>query len=143
MDSKIERQIVLIRAISAAGVLAAVVGCDNSPQIDLSRTHSQSGMSGTDIYYKTCYLCHGEKQIVGPTLKGVFGAAATHDPNYSAKYSEPLKKAAPTLVWNRANLIAFITDPQSTIPGANMPNPGLDREAADLLVDYLESKHMR
>jgi len=58
--------------------------------------------------YQTCAACHTERpDALGPSLKGVVGrkSAALED----FRYSNPMKRA--NLVWDEANLRAYIQDP--------------------------------
>ncbi len=73
---------------------------------------------------------------LGPSLKGVVGrkAAALDDFRYSA----PMRRA--NLIWDDANLRAYIADPQATVKGNRMPFGGL-RAASDVddIVAYLKT----
>ena len=87
--------------------------------------------------YAACAACHSEKpDALGPNLKGVVGrkAAALDDFRYSA----PMRRA--NLVWDDANLKAYILDPQATVKGNRMPFGGL-REGRDVddIVAYLKT----
>ena len=64
--------------------------------------------------YQTCAACHTERpDALGPSLKGVVGrkSAALED----FRYSNPMKRA--NLVWDEANLRAYIQDPQAKVKG--------------------------
>ena len=70
----------------------------------------------------TCAACHTEKpDAIGPDLKGVFGrkSAALED----FRYSNPMKRA--NLVWDAANLRAYLIDPQAKVKGNRMPFGGV------------------
>ena len=72
--------------------------------------------------YQTCAACHTERpDALGPSLKGVVGrkSAALED----FRYSNPMKRA--NLVWDEANLRAYIQDPQAKVKGNRMPYGGL------------------
>jgi cytochrome c len=85
----------------------------------------------------TCAACHTEKtDSIGPNLKGVFGrkSAALED----FRYSNPMKRA--NLVWDAANLRAYLLDPQGKVKGNRMPFGGVANPAeADDLVAYLQT----
>ncbi len=87
--------------------------------------------------FVTCSACHSEKpDAIGPSLKGVFGrkSAALDD----FRYSNPMKRA--NLVWDAANLRAYLIDPQATVRGNRMPFGGVASPAeADDLVAYLQT----
>ena len=76
--------------------------------------------------FLACAACHSEKpDAIGPNLKGVFGrkSAALDD----FRYSNPMKRA--NLVWDAANLRAYLIDPQAKVKGNRMPFGGLSSDA--------------
>jgi cytochrome c len=87
--------------------------------------------------FLACAACHSEKpDAIGPNLKGVFGrkSAALDD----FRYSNPMKRA--NLVWDAANLRAYLIDPQSKVKGNRMPFGGVaEPSEADDLVAYLQT----
>ena len=87
--------------------------------------------------YQTCAACHTERpDALGPSLKGVVGrkSAALDD----FRYSNPMKRA--NLVWDEANLRAYIQDPQAKVKGNRMPYGGLtDAKDVDDIVAYLKT----
>ena len=87
--------------------------------------------------YQTCAACHTERpDALGPSLKGVVGrkSAALDD----FRYSNPMKRA--NLVWDEANLRAYIQDPQAKVKGNRMPYSGLtDGKDVDDIVAYLKT----
>jgi cytochrome c len=87
--------------------------------------------------FLACAACHTEKpDAIGPDLKGVFGrkSAALED----FRYSNPMKRA--NLVWDAANLRAYLIDPQSKVKGNRMPFGGVANPSeADDIVAYLQS----
>jgi cytochrome c len=87
--------------------------------------------------YQTCAACHTERpDALGPSLNGVVGrkSAALED----FRYSNPMKRA--NLVWDEANLRAYIQDPQAKVKGNRMPYGGLtDGKDVDDIVAYLKT----
>jgi cytochrome c len=87
--------------------------------------------------YQTCAACHTERpDALGPSLKGVVGrkSAALED----FRYSNPMKRA--NLVWDEANLRAYIQDPQAKVKGNRMPYGGLtDAKDVNDIVAYLKT----
>ena len=87
--------------------------------------------------YQTCAACHTERpDALGPSLKGVVGrkSAALDD----FRYSNPMKRA--NLVWDEANLRAYIQDPQAKVKGNRMPYGGLtDGKDVDDIIAYLKT----
>src|SRR3954453_10775243 len=87
--------------------------------------------------YQTCAACHTERpDALGPSLKGVVGRKSGALEDF--RYSNPMKRA--NLVWDEANLRAYILDPQAKVKGNRMPYGGLT-DAADVedVVAYLKT----
>jgi len=86
--------------------------------------------------FGACAACHTERpDALGPSLKGVFGrpSAALSD----FRYSNPMKRAG--LVWDDANLRAYILDPQAKVKGNRMPFGGMrDPKDVDDVIAYLK-----
>jgi nitrite reductase (NO-forming) len=76
------------------------------------------------LVFRKCQVCHSHdpgKDILGPSLAGVFGRKSGTEPNYA--YSPAMKDA--NLTWDANTLDAYLDDPQKTVPGNKMPFPGL------------------
>jgi cytochrome c oxidase subunit 2 len=86
--------------------------------------------AGQDVFLsKSCAMCHN----IGGTLAGSHvGPDLTH-------LASRRSIAAGTLANTRANLRAWIRDPQKIKPGSRMPATGLSSADLDALVRYLES----
>lgn len=84
-----------------------------------------------------CSACHTEKpDAIGPNLKGVFGRKSASLDDF--RYSNPMKRA--NIVWDEANLRAYLIDPQSKVKGNRMPFGGVANPSeADDLVAFLQS----
>ncbi len=101
-------------------------------------TPSQVASMEPPASFTTCGVCHsverGENRI-GPTLAGVFGrkAGSVSGANYS-----PAMRSA-DITWNEANLRRYLRDPHAVVPGGTMPNPGLDAEETQSVVNYLKT----
>ena len=87
--------------------------------------------------YQTCAACHTERpDALGPSLKGIVGRKAAVLEDY--RYSNPMKRA--NIVWDDANLRAYIADPQAKVPGNRMPFGGLqDTKNIDDIIAYLKT----
>lgn len=87
--------------------------------------------------FSGCAVCHSvtpdKKPGVGPGLHGVVGRKAGSLPNY--KYSPAMAKYGKT--WDRATLIAYLTNPKGTVPGNKMVWPAQKPEVAAAIADYL------
>lgn len=93
--------------------------------------------------FKKCKACHqigeGAKNRVGPILTGIVGNAAGAIEGF--KYSKPLMKmAGEGLVWNEAELAAFLEKPKTYMKGTKMSFAGLKKqEDQAAIVEYLKS----
>ncbi|MGV7206436.1 c-type cytochrome [Oxalobacteraceae bacterium A2-2] len=91
-------------------------------------------VAGKAAFYK-CASCHqvgaSARGGFGPQLNGIIGrpAAITRD----FQYSTALKNSR--LVWNEANLAAFLRGPSDLVPGTKMRFWGIsdERQIANLL----------
>ena len=99
--------------------------------------------AGKKVFNK-CMACHDaktDKDKVGPSLMTVVGRKAGTLESYLAKYSDNMKEAgAGGLVWDDANLTAYLRDPKAVIPKGKMAFPGL-KEDADIanVIAYLKA----
>ncbi|WP_395671867.1 c-type cytochrome [Phenylobacterium sp.] len=90
--------------------------------------------------FAACQSCHavtkGQKSGMGPNLFGVGGRKAGTLADY--KYSPAMVKYGQP--WTRANLIEFISNPRTAVPGTKMIYPGQKNpQIAGQLADYLLS----
>jgi len=102
--------------------LAAAAGLLLAPA-----AQAQDADAGQRVF-NTCRACHviaaGGRNGVGPNLHGVWGRAAGAVEGF--RYSAPMRaKAAEGLVWNEANLRAYLTDPKAVVPGGSMAFAGV------------------
>jgi len=99
--------------------------------------------AGKKVFAK-CTACHDAtagKDKIGPTLVGVFGRTAGTLESYLSKYSANMKEAgAGGMVWDDANLSAYLKDPKAVIPKGKMAFPGLkkDEDLANVIA-YLKA----
>ncbi|MEQ8743437.1 hypothetical protein [Parasphingorhabdus sp.] len=85
-----------------------------------------------------CAVCHsdkqGQKSGFGPNLFGIAGTKAGAVPGYA--FSAAMTSSG--VLWNRANLDAFLLSPQSKIPGTKMSFSGVkDAAKRKEIVDYI------
>jgi cytochrome c len=88
--------------------------------------------------FKKCKACHSleaGKNKVGPSLAGIVGAKAGSVEGY--KYSKAM--AGSDVVWDDANLDAYLTKPKDFMKGTKMSFAGLKKEEdrADV-IEYLK-----
>jgi len=93
--------------------------------------------------FQRCYACHSvaeETKLPGPHLRCVLGRRAGTLPGFEFSPAMVDAGAARGLVWTRATLEAFLTDPEALVPGTTMGPPTLpgadDRRD---VIDYLEA----
>jgi cytochrome c len=88
--------------------------------------------------FNRCKICHSleaGKNIVGPSLHGLFGRKAGTVDNFT--YSAAMTDSG--IVWDDETLTKYLHDPKQVVPGGKMAFPGLkdDQQIADLL-GYLQ-----
>jgi cytochrome c2 len=84
--------------------------------------------------FNRCKICHSldaGKNIVGPSLRGIFGRKAGTGDNFA--YSEAMKSSG--IVWDDGTLEKYLRDPKAVVPGGKMAFPGIkdDKQIADLI----------
>ena len=94
---------------------------------------SADNAAGQAIFNR-CKICHAleaGKNMVGPSLHGIFGRKAGTADNFT--YSEAMKSSG--IVWDDDTLTKYLRNPQEVVPGAKMAFPGIkdDTQIADLL----------
>ncbi len=114
---------------------AAPVARDNM----VSQSEAQQQLSGAALYAIACQACHsieaGTPHRVGPNLNGILGKAAASRTAYI--YSTALQESG--LVWNKANLTAWIATPESLVPGTWMLYHNiLAGEEVSRVIDFIE-----
>lgn len=84
--------------------------------------------------FAQCASCHSVepgRNGIGPSLAGVFGAKAGHEPAFA--YSTAMRQSG--LVWDEAGLDRYLKDPRGAVPGTKMTYAGLkdDAKRAELI----------
>ena len=100
---------------------------------------ARAAESGEVVFKHYCAICHspdpGHNKI-GPSLAGVVGRKAGTVPDFN--YSSANTSSG--IVWTRAKLDAYLTNPQAVVPGTAMLFPGIkDADKRHALIDYLAS----
>lgn len=94
---------------------------------------------GARLFRVQCAACHSAdpgRNMVGPSLAGVYGRAYGTAPGYSYSAAKP----DATVVWDDEALDKYLADPKSVLPRGVMPYAGLRNPAqrADI-VAYLQT----
>ena len=98
--------------------------------------------AGEKVFGK-CKACHmvgdDAKNRVGPILNGIIDRPVASSADY--KYSKSMAEAgAGGMVWDDANLHAYLADPRGFVPGTKMTFAGLKkREDIDAVIAYLRA----
>lgn len=84
--------------------------------------------------FNRCKICHSldaGKNIVGPSLHGIFGRKAGTADGFT--YSAAMKDSG--IVWDDETLEKYLRDPKAVVPGGKMAFPGLkdDKQIADVI----------
>ena len=78
---------------------------------------AQSVARGQALFESRCVACHSlDDNRVGPALRGVLGRAAGKASGYS--YTQAM--AGATHVWDTPQLKAWLTNPETVVPGQGM-----------------------
>lgn len=102
----------------------------------LAPASAQDAAAGKDVF-KKCAACHvatEAKNRVGPHLVGIVGRKAGSVEGFS--YSQGMAaKGAEGLIWDEANIAAYLKDPKGFVPKNKMAFPGLkmDEDIANLI----------
>ena len=92
---------------------------------------------GAELYASHCAECHSVrpgKDKKGPSLYAVVGAHAARSPSFV--YSDAMRASG--IVWNEADLDAYLEAPARRVPGGKMKFDGLpDAAERAALIRYL------
>jgi cytochrome c2 len=104
----------------------------------LASAASAQDMAAGKASFAKCKACHSlenGKNVIGPSLHGLFGRKAGTAPKFN--YSSANKNSG--IEWNDETLFNYLADPQKAIPGTKMVFPGIksEKERRDLIA-YLK-----
>jgi cytochrome c len=119
-------------AVSSPAMLALIIG---TPGVIVGGWDAD--VEKGQAAFEQCAACHSldEATADGPSLKGVFGRRAGSLEDY--RYSVAMTRSA--VVWDKATLDRYLTDPQAFMPGNRMAFAGMpDRLERDASLAYLE-----
>jgi cytochrome c len=93
---------------------------------------------GAALFKQQCGTCHttsaSEAPRQGPPLNKIVGRQAGKLESFH--YSPGLAQA--DFTWDESRLDAWLTDPQTIVPGAVMPYRQANAETRGLIIDYLK-----
>lgn len=116
----------------AKGVIATVAA--SVLWMASANASAQSVERGRAVYQEHCAGCHSvDAHREGPAHRGVVGRRAGALKDYT--YSPALQGSK--LLWTRATLRAWLTDPEALIPGQAMDYSLDDAQERDDVVAYL------
>jgi len=100
----------------------------------MPRPGEAADIAAGQAIFNRCKICHAleaGKNMVGPSLHGIFGRKAGTADNFT--YSEAMKSSG--IVWGDDTLTKYLRNPQEVVPGAKMAFPGIkdEKQIADLL----------
>lgn len=128
-----------MRSILFAAALAAF-----SPFAAMAQDAPVGVVENGQRLFNQCRACHtiveGGRNGVGPNLYRVYDRPAGSIENF--RYSAPMReKAAGGLVWNNANLRAYLVNPKDVIPAGAMSFQGFRDNAQNVsdVIAYLRS----
>jgi cytochrome c len=120
-----------IRSVAMLAAFAAAVST--------SALAAGNATNGASVFDR-CAICHSNTKTgankIGPNLFGIVGRKAGTYPGFS--YSSAMTKAG--FVWSDAKLDAYLTSPQTVVPGNKMPFAGIanNTQRADVIA-YLDT----
>ena len=111
-----------MRSVLFAAAFAAL-----SPVMAFAQEAPTGDPANGQRLFNQCRACHtineGGRNGVGPNLYGVFERPAGSIEGF--RYSAPMReRATGGLVWNNANLRAYLADPKAVVPAGSMSFAG-------------------
>ena len=98
------------------------------------RLGAAADIAAGQALFNRCKICHSleaGKNMVGPSLHGLFGRKAGTSDGFT--FSEAMKESG--ILWDDDTLTKYLHDPKQVVPGGKMAFPGIkdDQQIADLL----------
>ena len=122
----------MIRSIVPLLGLAMLSGCGES-----ETAARKALVARGEHLFERCATCHtlGPEPFVGPGLEKVYGREAASGIDFP--YSEAL--AVSGIIWDEAQLIAFLTQGEAYLPGINMVLTPMSEDDARALAAFLRA----
>ncbi|MGB6541390.1 MAG: c-type cytochrome [Xanthobacteraceae bacterium] len=127
----------IIRRFTLSLAVLIAINADAPGQDPVARSAVQDGQLSFNNACRTCHTLKEGDNRLGPNLHNIIGRKAGSLPNYG--YSDAMKDAE--LVWDRATLDRYISNPDQVVPGNNMkPYGGLaSAEERAKIIAFLEA----
>lgn len=123
----------MCRPWATVSLWSALLALAGSPLV----AQAQSAARGQTLFEARCTACHSlDANRVGPALQTVVGRRAGTAKDYD--YSPALAGAKHR--WNRQMLLAWLTDPETVVPGQRMGYQVEEAADREDLVAYLTAK---
>lgn len=120
----------------AAPEAVETAAADTAPEADIAMANAGDAAPVAFTQCKTCHSVEMGKNMIGPSLAGVFGAPAGHVGDFA--YSTPMRESG--LTWDEATLNAYLENPQAVVPGTKMSFAGVkDAAKRQEVIDYLKT----
>lgn len=128
------------RRAAAALAIGLTIATDGSSWAQMTPP-AAGPPDGATLFRQQCGTCHSldpnASARQGPNLSGVFGRRAGSVQGF--RYSPGFAKA--DFAWDEAHLDAYLTNPQSVIPGGVMPYRQGKAEVRTAIIGYLKDQH--
>lgn len=122
---------------TAAEPTATEAAAEETPAA--AETPVAEAVAAAPAAFNQCKICHSAepgKNMVGPSLAGVYGTKAGDVAGYT--FSTAMKNSG--LTWDDATLMKYLEAPQKVVPGTKMAFAGIKDEAKRKeVVEYLKS----
>lgn len=135
----------LALALSACGSPPEDKAADTAPAATAETSAAATAAAttaaadGKPAAFAQCATCHSTeagKNMVGPSLAGVFGKKAGGVAGYA--YSDANKNSG--LTWDEATLDTYLTNPMKMVPGTKMTYAGMaDAAQRKEVIEYLKT----
>ena len=129
------------KTVSFALVAAAILPSASAVHAQFSVPKPSAQADPATLFRNQCGTCHtiaaSEPRRQGPALGGIVGRKAGHADGF--KYSAGFARA--DWSWDAARLDAWLTNPQSVIPGTIMVYRQANAATRDAIINWLKEQH--
>jgi cytochrome c len=126
-------------SIAIIALLCGIAHAAPSTAGSAANSKAEDTIATDKTAFSTCAACHsvdGSAKAMGPTLKGIMGRKAASDAGYK-RFSKALTASA--IVWNSAELDAFLKAPNARVRGTTMMVGVADAKKRAAIIRYLST----